>query len=152
MGGYAPNAHLMYIHLDPDCADLAPRLEVEIKSTPAHELHHCARWAARGYGTTLLEAVISEGLADHFDIEINGGEPKPWSIALRGAELANIQVKAQEEYTNETYNHGEWFYGTGSIPRWAGYALGYALVDTHIEKTGKKASALVGEDARLFVV
>ena len=45
-------------------------------------MHHCARWGTVGYGETLLEAMISEGLAEHFDIEVNKTKPTMWATAL----------------------------------------------------------------------
>jgi len=29
-------------------------------------------------------------------------------------------------------NHAVWFFGRGSIPRWAGYTLGYAVVGSYL--------------------
>ena len=111
VGGYAPSANLLKIHINPGFEGLEENIDAEIKSTLAHELHHCARWASIGYGNTLLEALISEGLADHFDIEINGGAPKPWSTALTIAELDGIRKMAEKEFSNEQYSHSEWFFG-----------------------------------------
>ncbi len=150
VGGSAPNAHLLYIYIDPTFHNLETVLDFEIRSTLAHELHHCARWAAVGYGTTLLEAIVSEGLADHFDIEVNGAEPKPWSVALPEKELQSILKKAQEEFNSE-YIHSDWFYGSKEIPRWAGYSLGFKIVGDYISKTGKSASELVATSHTEFI-
>lgn len=153
VGGLAPTAHLLYIHINLETKGLEEKLDSEIKSVVAHELHHCARWSATGYGTTLLEALISEGLADHFDREVNSGGPKQWSIAVSGEELKKIQERASEEFFCETYNHNAWFFGSEEklIPRWAGYSLGYYIVGEYLAKTGKKPSELVNEDARTFL-
>ena len=150
VGGSAPNAHVLYIYINPDFANLEAVLELEIRSTLAHELHHCARWAAVGYGTTLLEAIVSEGLADHFDTEVNGGSPKPWSIALSEDELQSTMLKAKESF-NSDYNHSDWFYGSKEIPRWAGYSLGFKIVGDYITKTGKSASELVATSHTEFI-
>jgi uncharacterized protein YjaZ len=150
VGGSAPNAHVLYIYINPNFANLEAVLELEIRSTLAHELHHCARWAAVGYGTTLLEAIVSEGLADHFDIEVNGGSPKPWSIALSEDELQSTILKAKESF-NSDYNHSDWFYGSKEIPRWAGYSLGFKIVGEYINKTGKSASELVATSHTEFI-
>ena len=153
VGGFSPSAHLLYIHINTEFRGIEQRLDPEIKSTLAHELHHCARWAARGYGKTLLEALVSEGLADHFDIEANGGEPKPWSIAIGGDELARLLDKAKSEFGNDSYDHTSWFFGSEEkdIPRWTGYSLGYSLVNDYLKKNNKKASELVAADAVSFV-
>ncbi|MBU6388586.1 hypothetical protein KGQ72_01790 [Patescibacteria group bacterium] len=153
VGGFAPSAHLLYIHINPEFKDIEQRLGSEIRSTLTHELHHCACWAARGYGKTLLEALISEGLADHFDIEVNGGEPKLWSVAISSVELARLLDKAKSEFGNDSYDHAAWFFGSKEkdIPRWAGYSLGFSLVDDYLKKNNKKASELVAADAFSFV-
>ncbi len=154
VGGYAPSANLLKIHIDPDFEGLEESIDTEIKSTLAHELHHCARWASIGYGNTLLEALVSEGLADHFDIEINGGTPKPWSTALTATELEEVGRMAEREFSNKEYSHSVWFFGadTVHIPRWAGYSLGFALVGKYLQKTGKRASELVSESADSFLL
>lgn len=154
VGGYAPSADLLKIHIDPDFEGLEESIDTEIKSTLAHELHHCARWASIGYGNTLLEALVSEGLADHFDIEINGGAPKPWSTALAAAELEEVGKIAEKEFGNKEYSHPAWFFGADAthIPRWAGYSLGFVLVGKYLEETGKRASELVSESADSFLL
>lgn len=154
VGGYAPSANLLKIHIDPDFEGLEENIDAEIKSTLAHELHHCARWAAIGYGNRLLEALVSEGLADHFDIEINGGTPKPWSTALTASELETVGKMAEREFSNKEYSHSLWFFGADTIriPRWAGYSLGFVLVGKYLEETGKRASELVSESADSFIL
>lgn len=151
VGGYAKTAHILVVSIDPKSAYIQ-NLQDEIKSTLAHELHHCARMNLIGYGETLLEALVSEGLADHFDIEVNGNNPKPWSTALPEDALEKVAEKAKPEFNNSHYNHSAWFFGSqeNQIPRWAGYSLGFHLVKNYLTKTGKKASELVGEPASSF--
>lgn len=153
VGGEAISSHIMLIHIDPTFVGIEKVIDSEIKSTFAHELHHCARMHACGYGKTLLEAAVSEGLADHFDIEMNGGNPKPWSVAVTGSDLDKVKQMAIPEYNEKEYDHAAWFYGSPKrgLPRWAGYSLGYHIVKEYLEKTGKKASALVAEKADSFI-
>ena len=154
VGGFAPSAHLVYINIDPDHLNLQEIIGKEIESTLAHELHHCARWQTIGYGKTLLEAVVSEGLADHFDIEVNGGMPKPWSVAVQGLELEKIKEMAKADFSNINYNHQAWFFGSESerIPRWAGYSIGFEMVKNYKIKSGRTAAELVSEDSTLFAI
>ncbi len=153
VGGSAPSAHLLYIHINPEFKEIENIIDSEIRSTLAHELHHCARWATCGYGATLLEALISEGLADHFDIEVNGGKPKPWSVAIQGEELSKLKEKAEEDFFNNNYNHTAWFFGSekDAITRWSGYSLGYEIVGEYLKTNNKKASQLVNENAVSFI-
>lgn len=153
VGGFAPTAHIVYVSVDSSFKMLKEKIGEEIKSTLAHELHHCARWASVTYGTTLLEALVSEGLADHFDIEINGGDPKPWDTALQEPELQQVRDGAKTEFNNPSYDHSVWFFGSDKthIPRWAGYSLGFHLVAEHMKKGNKTAAELVHVPAEVFV-
>lgn len=145
IGGYTPNAHLIYISLDPTFPDLLKSINTELKRTLAHELHHTLRWENPGYGENLLDAIITEGLADHFDLEMFNESPQPWSVAFTEQELAKQLEKAKEEFENKDYDHFAWFYGNEElgIPRWIGYSLGYKLVKDYLEKhPNKKPSTL----------
>lgn len=152
VGGYAPNAHRLDIYLNPEFPNLKMDLESKLLRTLAHELHHCARWNSCGYGKTLFEAVISEGLADHFDQEINDVNTLPWSTALSDDQIDVMSSKLIEVGWDNNYDHSAWFFGTQPtlIPRWTGYSLGYDIAKRYMEITGRKASALVSEPAESF--
>lgn len=152
VGGFAINASLLYVNIDPGSPHLQSHLHQEIVSTMAHELHHCARMHSVGYGKTLLEALVSEGLADHFDIELNEREPNPWSIVLKEEEIDTLLQKASLEFESNNYDHAAWFFGSEDrgIPRWTGYSLGFKLVGSYMKKSGKSAAELVDTAAGLF--
>lgn len=134
IGGYTPDAHAVFISLDPSHKNFAAALRDELPRTLAHELHHAVRWANPGYGGTLGEALITEGLAAHFEIEVFGGKPNMWDIAVRGKLLQKLLSRARRVLSSDTYNHNDWFFGNvkRSIPRWAGYAVGFELVKTSL--------------------
>ena len=73
IGGCAPAPGQIQITLDP--ARYAPEPFIR---TLVHELHHLIRWDGPGYGKTLGEALVSEGLAGHFVLQVLGGKPDPW--------------------------------------------------------------------------
>ncbi len=115
----------------------------------AHELHHIARGRGPGYGRTLGEALVSEGLAQCFEVEI-GCAPPPYAVALRDAELSDFAARAREELNAQDYDHGAWFFGRRGDPRFpkdGGYSLGYALVRAWLDLEGTTASAAVGTAA-----
>lgn len=136
VGGQAPTAYIVKISIDPLKSKLIENLDKEIKSTLAHELHHCARMKVVGYGETLWEALVTEGLTAHFDIQINGGAPKPWDSALSLEKMEQLLNKAKEEFNSENYNHSDWFFGRveRGIPRWAGYSLAYYVVGKYLKE------------------
>jgi uncharacterized protein YjaZ len=154
IGGYAPTAHTVLISLDPAHPRFAKAVYGELRGTLAHELHHTVRWRKPGYGVTLLEAMITEGLADHFDHEMTGANPRPWSIALSASQRARMFRKAQKEFQRKSYDHQAWFLGSQGtkIPRWTGYALGYDLVGKYLKRhTEKRASQLYAMPATEFL-
>jgi uncharacterized protein YjaZ len=152
-GGYTPDSHTVFVYIDPNNHNLQNNLEAEVRSTVTHEFHHAVRNRTINWKTdTLLGALVTEGLADHFDLEMNGGKPRPWSLALTGQDLSELKRLAEPEYENRTYDHAAWFFGSEErgIPRWGGYALGFKLVSDYLVKTGKKASELVSAPSADF--
>lgn len=153
IGGYASSPHLVLIALDPKFANFEKTVSEEIARTIAHELYHCLRSRGPGWGKSLLAAMVSEGLADHFDLEVNGGGLRLWDVALGNKQMLELGEKAKKEYQNENYNHNEWFFGLkeGTIPRWAGYSLGFKLVgDYLVRNPGLKPSKLYDIKAEKF--
>ena len=138
VGGYAPLSHWIQVTLTPDNPHFAGGWRTEIPATIAHELHHARRWRGPGYGSTLLEALVSEGLAQHFEADERGGPPP---YARIPHELEPLWQRAQAELDAPGYSHSDWFYGSQSagLPRWSGYALGYALVRRFLMREGGDA-------------
>jgi uncharacterized protein YjaZ len=151
LGGFTPSAREVRLFVDPARPDVAQVLRRELAPLLAHELHHAARWRAVGYGFTLRDAAVSEGLADHFALEVTGAPPPPWTAAL-DAEALERWIPEVARRGSGAYNHAAWFFGsTDSIPRWTGYAVGFALVRRHLAADpARRASTLVGEPAARF--
>lgn len=155
IGGYTQNENLIFMPIDPKFATLSKSIKENIKRTLAHELHHIMRWRKVGYGKTLLEAIITEGLADHFDLEVFGGNPPLHCKALKENEIKNLLSKAKNEFDNNKYDHNAWFFGskTKNIPRWTVYSLGFYLVGKYLNKYLKaKPSTLYEKPAKDFLL
>ena len=114
----------------------------ELASTFAHELHHASRWDGPGYGETLGEALVSEGLAGFFARELTGAPPAPWET-VPTSELEPFHKRANEEWNNPDYNHWEWFFGSADFPRWVGYGIGHMIASAYLQATGKTAAQSV---------
>lgn len=150
LGGYAPSESEIRIFADPRTRGLPTIIRSELLPILAHEIHHAERWRAIGYGSTVYTAAISEGLADHFAMQVAGIPPRPWSVALSGEELELWMAEVLA--STGPYDHAQWFLGADpEIPRWTGYAVGYELVRQYFERNpGATAASLVGEPARSF--
>lgn len=153
IGGYNPSPDQVRIALSGSSSSLDAIIENNLIPILSHEVHHAIRRRSVGYGNTLLQAVVSEGLADHFAIEVTGISPPPWSIALAGDELENWISQARQTWTESSYNHARWFLGADpDVPRWTGYSIGFELVRKYLDSNGgKRASDLHNEPASSFI-
>lgn len=155
IGGFSPNANTIFISLNPKHPNFKKALNNVLPYTIAHELHHTIRWQKQVEGDTLLEAMIFEGLADHFAVEAIGcEEPLVWSSVLSQEQKDEMYKKAKEIWDEPTYDNGLWFFGSKPeiVPKWTWYTLGYDLVKEYLDKhSDASASKLVHADATLFI-
>lgn len=150
--GYNPGPNEIEIYISDSFEGLTASLERELPAILAHEMHHAQRQRTIGYGNTLFQAIISEGLADHFSVEAIGSNPPPWSTAVSGDRLQELTAIASQEWNNSPYDFEKWFFGTTSeIPVWTGYSIGYDLVGNYLTQNPSfKASTLYDEPAASF--
>jgi len=144
--GQAQGKGRVTITIDPD----SPRLEdperaQRVFGTLAHELHHVLRERGPGYGRTLHESLVSEGLAQCFEEEV--GLPPPfYGVFLDAPALAKADAKAKEASPLLRYDHAAWYFGKwgdADWPRYAGYSLGYAMVRAWLDANGATAAESV---------
>lgn len=142
-GGRAYRSSLFALTLDPDNPNFERSLkEGNLHRTVAHEAHHCLRMAGPGYGWTLGEALVSEGLAGHFVSHLFGTPPEPWECAVDD-EAIKAHLPDATALAANGHDHFAWFFGAGGrYPRWLGYTLGYRIVGDWL-----KARPVVGAAA-----
>lgn len=126
LGGYCPNELLVFIAIDPLNPALGKSWPEVLPSTVAHELHHASRYRGPGYGWTLRESIVSEGLATAYELGVTGRMPPHglrYSDARDQHDLEFWWQKARENF-DRTDQHPRWFFGEQDVPRWMGYRLG----------------------------
>lgn len=136
IGGNSPGPNHIYISFDPDSDKITKR---GLEGSLLHEAHHCMRWRDPGYGETLGEAMISEGLACLYEEEHGSRVPIYARVSLSKQEIES----AEKEINSKKYNHAEWFFGTGKTARWFGYTRGYELCKLYSNTKGLSAADLV---------
>ena len=150
--GYAPTADMFQITVDPDNPNLVDQLGEPFERMVAHEYHHTLRWVAPGYGRTLGEALVSEGLAGRFARELYDNPPEHYESALEPDAFDELAPIALSCWDDEGYDHPRWFFGVRDLPRHAGYTLGYALVGEHPgAPADRSAAGLAHEPASSFL-
>lgn len=139
-GGYTPSGDWFHVYIDPkkNQKQMAEIIETFIPGTIYHEMNHIARWQNTGYGSSLLEAIISEGLAIVFAKEQWKKSKTPWAdFSEKEMNCLLDIVRKRNKRNDKIYNHGEWFLGTGKLPRWSGYKLGAYIVISFRNKNMK---------------
>ena len=149
--GYNHGPWRITITVDPTCDGHEKRpLDAQLRAMLAHELHHAMRSRSAGYGSTLGEALVTEGLAQCYEEEV--GCPTPnYAVAVRGPALAKLAQLARDELWSDEYEHSKWFFGSGTdetFPWSGGYSLGYVLMRSWLDRAGMSASAAVSVEAR----
>ena len=84
-----------------------------------------------GYGTTLGEVLVTDGLADTFSAYAYPKTPPiPWDEALQPNQLRTLGAIARDDaaMTNTTEVFSRWFLGAGNLPRGAGFTIGASWV------------------------
>lgn len=145
IGGYSDPRGNVTVAIDPTHVDLRHVLKTWIPSTVAHELHHSSRIRlGPGYGVTLGQAMVSEGLADRFSYEVfPHTPPKPWDHALTKAQVHTFWLQARPLLNSGDFSHSDWFFGSGGMPRWVGFTLGYDIVGRYLTEHHRSPSDAV---------
>jgi len=154
VGGYCPGEKLIELSVDVNHPMFQKLWGQLVRRSLLHELHHAARrqaGIATGEGS-FLECLFSEGLADRFVYDLTNIKPV-WVIDLEPEIMAELSEKAKEIFnqpvTDKLYD--DWFIEGSkelNIPRWAGYALGYKLVNDYLSQhSDSSAASLVSVSA-----
>ena len=135
--GHAYRPGLFALTLDPVNPNFEASLhDGTLRRMVVHEVHHCMRMAAIGYGRTLGDALVSEGLAGRFTQWVFGSSPEPWERAV-DADTLRAHAPDQAALDAIDYGHDAWFYGVGGQrPRWLGYTMGHQIVGTWLDLVG----------------
>lgn len=144
IAAFCPEDDLVSLQINPENPNLLDNFSGEFSAMLGHELHHCMRRRGPGYGNTLGEALVTEGLACCFETELRAGNVPFYANAFSENELAKLWKKAISHLDSESYDHRAWFFGgqPDYLPRHSGYSLGFYLVRQYIKMSGEKASGL----------
>lgn len=127
--GRARGNHHAYISLNVQKPHFVEKLPGELTRTIAHELYHLARVQNIGYSDSLLECMIEEGLARHFELEVIGEKPKRSDMPIGKTELLLLKKKARRDCMADV-DYSDWYSGSKKrgIPPGAMHILGYDII------------------------
>ena len=101
-----------------------------------------------GYGITLGEALVSEGLSDHFVAQAFPKTPaQPWDHRkMTARQEAGLWKRAKRDLAIPgAYDHPLWFFGAGgknALPRWSGFTLAYRIVAPYLSSRRTPSKAI----------
>lgn len=119
------------IDIDFSRKDIFHIINKELSSTIYHEFSHIVRDATVGYGKTLSEVLVSEGIGSYVENKLYH-TTMPYTKPIRHER--KYWQRAKRLLGKKTYDHLEWFFGRGKLPRWIGYRLGYLIVDSFMKQ------------------
>lgn len=158
ISGSTIHSGLIYIFINPEKVT-----ENAIYTTVCHELVHAKRFTEfTEIDNRPIAAFVSEGLAVAFEEEIKNKKVnetfflKTMNSRKKSEKLLGVISKDLDNKDFDWNRHygGLFFDGNKEkqLPRWAGYEIGYYLVRQYMEKSGKKASELIGQTADTFLI
>ena len=147
IGGNTENENTIIIPLDPKFSIS----EEELFLTICHEIHHAKRIAILGDTNSLLKKVISEGLADQFQVQIQPGvRPITYRSDISRDDLEKGLNDLKRILNDGEYDYYEWFFGYGKYPNWMGYTLGNMIIERYTAVSGQLPAKLVSEPVEYF--
>ena len=127
-------------YTDPDTADitigfgptpqasLSTIMRLWLPRAFSHETDHSVRiLAGPGFGGSLLEQLITEGISSAFDTAAFPGTADPRDRAITHSQECALWKQAQP-LLGQTGLYDQWMFGGGGIPHWTGFTIGYDIV------------------------
>lgn len=142
VGGRTYNSHLIVLVIDKQQKTVSESVVFE---TICHEMSHSLRWEKLPeYSRTLFDGMILEGLAvvlEERAMETYEDDEKQLFLKeVQGTSKSTIDSIISylvDSMQSEQYDYDTIFYtGNDTIPRWAGYKLGYYFVKKHLKESG----------------
>ena len=151
VGGYTEDKSQVQLSIDPTYKDLSNE---EIFATLVHELSHVKRDYGPGYGTTLFDYLVFEGLGVAFEEEVCGANTY-YPDHLRKLHDARELVETFSymfDYDDTQYDYMDFILGNAEkgIPEFAVYSMGLYIIDRYLARTDKKVSELLLEQPETF--
>ena len=110
---------------------LTRTLDLWLPRDAAHEVNHSVRiLGGTGFGTTLLQQMITEGIATAFDQIAFPGPPDPWTQAITPAQECVLWKKAEPQLGG-TGLYDLWMFGGPGVPLWTAFTIGYHIVNDY---------------------
>lgn len=131
IGGFSFSPYRLELLLDSEREDLGQIIRSELPAVLGHEMHHCVRAKHNSNPATLGEFITIEGLATHFEIQMNGGvQPSLFKKFPAKVDWRDLLEEALPSLNTKAFSFNDWFLGGNAeqIPKYTGYMIGFLAV------------------------
>ncbi len=148
--GNAYEKNQVTLYIDKNFSGFPESIKKALQATVVHETHHVMRERAGTYGATLLDAMVAEGLADHFSEEVMNNK-NMWHNKVY-ANVPDMIDRSKKELDSDSFDYAAWFFGSKEkgIPRYTGYAMGYRIVGRYLHSKNETAGGSVATLSKNF--
>ncbi|WP_435249890.1 DUF2268 domain-containing putative Zn-dependent protease [Vibrio sp. nBUS_14] len=154
IGGFALSAHRVELFLDVRRDDIEVVIKKELTAVLGHEINHALRKSHGHKNVTLLDSLVMEGLACHFEGVLNGGELSSMFVDIQHEDWRSLYKKMKPHLESTSFPFEQMFLGTkpDEYPRYSGYWVGYNLVVQYLHDQNPSISDIVALDSSNFIV
>lgn len=154
IGGVALSSQRVELYLDAAHDSLTNIIKDELPSVLAHEVHHTQRMKTRLPSDTLLQYLILEGLACHFEKNFNGGQTPSLFADIKNNDWKAMYQYMKPKLHSNSYSFDDYFLNQkeDGLPKYAGYWVGYNLVKDYLDRTNKSEIEILDSKAEDFAV
>lgn len=133
IGGYSFSPYRAELLLDSEREDIGEVIRNELPAVLGHEMHHCVRSKHFKNSLTLWECITTEGLATHFERQMNGGNEPSLFRNFPDYDWRELLDAARPLRDEKVFCFHDWFLGGNPerLPKYAGYFIGYKAVSVY---------------------
>lgn len=144
IGGRYVNNNAIQVVMNIDFDNLDFMLKDSLPKTILHELGHVIHFRNSSSDYTLFKAIVSEGIADHFEMSLTKGDIPPWSSNLSEQEIPIYMELAKNELWSTNFDFTKWFFDFNG-KYWVSYSLGYKIVGEYMAMNPSKTAVDVAK-------
>ncbi|MBS3060721.1 MAG: hypothetical protein J4432_04410 [DPANN group archaeon] len=109
--------------------------KTSLRETIAHEYcHSITKYPIAN--NSILDAIIYEGMAEHYRENVVGGKTAPWASALSRNESKAQLKKLKSKLNSKSHKlFQQVFFGSSEYPLWTGYSIGYQIIKEFMKRS-----------------
>lgn len=153
IAGFVISPCRIEIMLDTSRDDLLTVIKQDLAAVIAHEVHHVVRASSGVENQTLLQNIVAEGLACHFETKFNGNTLPSLFNDIQHQDWVTLYEQMRPELHSVEFSYPLYFGGEdeSKFPNRAAYWVGFNLVLQYINKHGGCAASLAAIPAEKII-